>query len=180
MTIFKYSFHYLNLPGTYPQALVRLVNGKSNADPETSFNQDAPKINRQVFDAFNLNGGRVDLHKNLQRAFIRILGFYGFELPTETQLNPRGGQKDTDIRAILAPNHVERISNWYRGGHNNRRITRIIRSLRVLGRHDLATIMYHAVESIWNLPQYQKYHEKDASAWWTNTYLWPLCKSAIT
>lgn len=91
-------------------------------------------------------------------------------------MKPLGGQIGTDIRAIYLPNHVERFSNWFRGGHNNKRITRIIRSLRVLGRHDLATIMLHAVESIWDLPEYIHHHKDETSTWWASAFLWPLCK----
>lgn len=102
--------------------------------PEGSpFNWEAPVITRHVFDEFR---SRPDLRGNLQRSFHRILSFYGFD----------ESSNDGGIQVTRSENHLKQFRNWVtRVDHNHLRITRIIRSLRVLGLEEHAQAFYHAL-----------------------------------
>lgn len=86
--------------------------------PEQSyFAFAAPVIDAQVFAAFRTDR---DLQGQLQRAYERIIRFYGFALTDGGQLHV----------AFSSPSQ----QHWVcRMDHNHLRITRILRSLRVLG-----------------------------------------------
>ena len=143
--------------------------------PESSkFAWNAPIVDERVYEAFNSKDDQLGLHTNLQRAFLRMLKFYGFEVPEGVQIQPVAGEQDAGIAAVWAENHDERFSNWTHRGHNHLRITRIIRSLRLLGRQDLAKIFFEAVESVWNSPEYQHQCTGDSIEWWLRAYNWPL------
>ncbi|PMD34734.1 hypothetical protein L207DRAFT_588248 [Hyaloscypha variabilis F] len=104
--------------------------------PEASgVNWDAPVINRQVFDAFR---SRVELRGHLRDSFQKILWFYGFKLVYE----------DGEAKVSKGANYGEHSGNWNnRFDHNHLRITRIIRSLRVLGLEDEAKAFRIAIAS---------------------------------
>lgn len=86
--------------------------------PEPSpVNPMAPVIDEAVWREFNLSG-KIDLHKNLQAAFVRMLKFYGFSID-ETRLVPKAGQNEAPTIATWAEDHQVRFGNWVRGGHNN-------------------------------------------------------------
>jgi hypothetical protein len=93
--------------------------------PEPSGARDnAPLITPEVQQAFLT---RPELRKNLIDAFKRMLSFYGLEY---------GKIQDTDVEYAVkqGPNWSSALSNWVvRRDHNHLRITRTIRSLRVLG-----------------------------------------------
>ena len=143
--------------------------------PESSqFAWNAPIVDKRVYEAFNSNNKQIGLQSNLQRAFLRILKFYGFEVPKGVQIQPSAGREDAGIAAEWSDNHDERFANWVRPGHNHLRITRIIRSLRILGRQDLAKILFEAIESVWSSPQYQHQCSGESMQWWSRAYSWPL------
>lgn len=87
--------------------------------PEGSpFNPSAPIINREVFNAFR---SRPELRANLRKSLIRMLHFYGFKFEIDGSIVP-------------GANYQSASRNWVKHfNHNHLRITRIIRSLRVLG-----------------------------------------------
>lgn len=100
--------------------------------PERSpINPRAPVITKDVREAFL---ARQDLRDQLQRSLDRMLGFYGFTSTSSTTTNsdqPRNNNLDIQP----SPNFSTQASQTWRKrfDHNHLRITRIIRSLRVLG-----------------------------------------------
>jgi hypothetical protein len=105
--------------------------------PERSpVNFQAPVIDRATFDAFHC---RPELRARLRESFKRILSFYGFELQ-----EANGG-----LKISPAADFVSASKNWVmQFNHNHLRITRIIRSLRVLGLEPEAEAFFVAVEQL--------------------------------
>ncbi|KAH6863851.1 hypothetical protein B0T12DRAFT_402675 [Alternaria alternata] len=146
--------------------------------PEGSpFNMEAPIINLEVMQAFR---SRSELRQELRRSFERMLSFYGFkesskseeELQKEKDSAP-GADKSvastssfppgahTNISASkLLPYHIVRtpgfrkkFANWaVQFDHNHLRITRILRSLRVLGLQKEYKAFFAALERAYNDP----------------------------
>lgn len=83
----------------------------------------------------------------MRLALDRMLGFYGFEL--EFRGFRDGSDVDEEIVIIKGSNFFSRKGNWVRGfNHNHLRITRILRSLRVLGLEDEAKAFFGALEGV--------------------------------
>jgi Opioid growth factor receptor (OGFr) conserved region len=102
--------------------------------PEPSqFNDEAPRLTPDDIAAF---AARADLRDNLRHSFARILAFYGLTLgagPVVTQ----------------ADNFSLQAVNWLRPyDHNFLRITRILRSLTLLGLGAEARAFLAALEDI--------------------------------
>ncbi|OAG18561.1 hypothetical protein CC77DRAFT_1022115 [Alternaria alternata] len=146
--------------------------------PEGSpFNMEAPIINLEVMQAFR---SRSELRQELRRSFERMLSFYGFkesskseeELQREKDSAP-GADKSvastssfppgahTNISASkLLPYHIVRtpgfrkkFANWaVQFDHNHLRITRILRSLRVLSLQKEYKAFFAALERAYNDP----------------------------
>jgi hypothetical protein len=99
-------------------------------DEPSAFNPDAPLVSEADRAAFRQD---PRLEANLRRAFERMLAFYGLELD-ETGAAPavrRAGSWD------------ERSPVWlHRGNHNHLRLTRILKSLTILGQPALARALY--------------------------------------
>lgn len=96
--------------------------------PEASrFNPDAPLLTPDDIQAF-----RTDpvLQANLARSFGRILTFLGLV-------------RDADGRVTEGPNFAARVADvWGSPNHNWLRITRILRSLTLLGQDDRGRALY--------------------------------------
>jgi hypothetical protein len=132
--------------------------------PEASLaNWSATIIDRKVFDAFR---AQPNLQEKLRAALARMLFFYGFQwfenagqkkvrqtplnfegflhhfILFETNLNP--------FRQIVRGDNFDTASqNWVcRFDHNHLRITRIIRSLRVLGLEEEPLAFFEALKSV--------------------------------
>lgn len=105
--------------------------------PERSlFNPSAPIINQETFEAFR---SRPELRARLKESFVRILKFYGFKLSST----------NTALEVKLASNFGQASRNWVtRFNHNHLRITRIIRSLRVLGLEDEARAFFSTLQKV--------------------------------
>ncbi|MCD6681007.1 MAG: hypothetical protein LT102_10195 [Burkholderiaceae bacterium] len=101
--------------------------------PEPSAaNPGAPLADAEVREAF-----RTDprLREHLRESFLRMLRFYGLMLDEDGGVRP-------------APNWAQRNA-WFRhGGHNDLRVTRILRSLTVLGLGDPARALLDALERL--------------------------------
>ena len=103
-------------------------------DEPSAFNPDAPLLADDDRTAFR---GDAHLAANLKRAFLRILTFYGFAL------DEAGG----------AP-VVRRSSSWevrrsvwlHPGNHNHLRLTRILKSLVLLGQPALARALLERLQ----------------------------------
>ncbi len=108
--------------------------------PEGSpFNLEAPIIDRRTFDAFH---ARPELRDRLRDSLNRMLAFYGFQISTTQSENV----KQTLVVEPSAQ-FSKKAKNWVqRFNHNHLRITRIIRSLRVLGLEEEAAAFYSALE----------------------------------
>ncbi|KAI4164517.1 MAG: hypothetical protein LQ342_001830 [Letrouitia transgressa] len=106
--------------------------------PERSpYNPSAPVIDRATFDAFQSND---ELQERLRESLVRMLHFYGFELRTTSA---------SEIQVVQGSNFGEAAQNWVkRTDHNHLRITRIIRSCRVLGLENEAAAFYEALRNV--------------------------------
>jgi hypothetical protein len=99
-------------------------------------NPDAPVLDRETIMAFR---SRPDLQANLETSFARMLRFYGLDL-----------HPGPEVKIIRASNFAERSKNWLRpGNHNHLRITRILSSLRLLGREADARAFYDCLVDIY-------------------------------
>ncbi|KAI1359012.1 hypothetical protein F5Y08DRAFT_320641 [Xylaria arbuscula] len=108
--------------------------------PEGSgFGHLAPIIDKETMLIFAQSPG---LQKNLVRALKRMLTFYGFDAHEK---------EDDEFRLTIAPKKDSNagFSRWVvRIDHNHLRISRIIRSLRVLGLEGAARDFYDALMRI--------------------------------
>lgn len=106
--------------------------------PEPSIhNHEAPLIDRDVFNAFR---SRPELRDRLRQSFIRMLKFYGFRLRTHKNKGP-GIWRLQAFRRISKP--------WLRTrDHNHKRISRILRSLRILGLDDESAAFFRALDKV--------------------------------
>lgn len=110
--------------------------------PEGSpINPMAPVITKEVYVTFH---ERLELRLSLINALRRMLAFYGFEIQEAEEEGDRGD----DVKVVKASNFEKQARNWMRRfNHNHLRITRIIRSLRVLGLEDYAQAFYDALQA---------------------------------
>jgi len=118
----------------------------------SQFNPDAPLLSDADIDAFR---GERSLEMNLKRAFERMLAFYGFQLLS-------GG-------VAPAPNYFARANNWITpGNHNFLRITRILTSLRILGRESAAWAFYDALRVVCENSSAGKIVGAESQRFWKN------------
>jgi hypothetical protein len=86
--------------------------------------------------------GDVEMQGRLRAAFLRMLAFYGLAL--------QGDRVVEDLRFSVASR------NWlHAGNHNHLRLTRMLRSLRVLGLEHEAGALWEALRSL---------HERESEA----------------
>ncbi|KAL9612338.1 MAG: hypothetical protein Q9167_003071 [Letrouitia subvulpina] len=103
----------------------------------SSYNPSAPVVDRATFDAFRSN---AELRERLRDSLVRMLQFYGFELRTTST---------GEVQVVQGSNFREAAQNWVkRMDHNHLRITRIIRSCRVLGLETEAAAFYEALKNV--------------------------------
>jgi hypothetical protein len=96
----------------------------------------APVLDRTTVEAF---AARPELRQSLRLSFLRMLRFYGLEM--------RPGPPQA---VGLAANFSERAANWLDpGNHNHLRITRILKSLALLGLRDEASWFLACLETIY-------------------------------
>ncbi|MCJ1252788.1 hypothetical protein MMC24_000594 [Lignoscripta atroalba] len=129
--------------------------------PEGSpVNPSAPIIDRATFTAFQ---SRPDLRERLKASFARILSFYGFEMKSTEE----------GLAVIPAPNFPQASQNWVtRFDHNHLRITRIIRSLRVLSMENEAEAFFAALEGVYKARRGQI--SQKSMMFWTRAAKRPL------
>ena len=100
-------------------------------DEPSRFNAGAPLLTPADRAAFR----QPALAANLRRALERMLAFYGLAL-----------QPTAPPRLTRSERWPDRSSEWlHPGNHNLLRLTRIIRSLALLGQPDLARALYEAL-----------------------------------
>ncbi|HYK38026.1 opioid growth factor receptor-related protein [Alloacidobacterium sp.] len=102
--------------------------------PERSgANPSAPMLEAATIDAF-LNS--EDLRQRLRLSFLRMLSFYGLEF-RDGAVQPRA-------------NFAARSANWLSpSNHNHLRLTRTLRSLRLLGLAAESTALFAALAEIY-------------------------------
>ena len=112
--------------------------------PEGSpFNPSAPVIDEATFNAFR---SRLELQTQLRASLQRMVHFYGFQFASETA----NGSDSETIQVLNGPNYPEASRNWVRRfNHNHLRITRILRSLRVLGLENEAWEFFKALKRVY-------------------------------
>ena len=112
--------------------------------PEGSpYNPSAPVIDEVTFNAFR---SRIELQTQLRTSLQRMLHFYGFDFVSETA---SGGDLQ-ELQVLNGPNYPEASRNWVRKfNHNHLRITRILRSLRVLGLEKEAWEFFKALKGVY-------------------------------
>ncbi len=103
--------------------------------PEPSqFNDDAPVLTAKQIRDFHAD---ARLRENLLRSTKKLLGFYGFELVNE----PRPEIRESGLFAMRE--HV-----LYGGfNHNHLRVTRILRSLTLLGLPEIAKLFLERLKA---------------------------------
>ena len=138
----------------YIQVLFPLPEG-------TDFNLSAPIIDKATFEAFR---SRPELHASLRSSFIRMLRFYGLLLTN----------KYGKLQVLPGRNFSPAYKNWVkRSDHNHLRITRIIRSLRVLGLEEEAEAFFAALTDIYT-QQYPGRIGSGSMMFWTRAAKRPL------
>jgi len=97
-------------------------------------NPDAPTLDPAAISKFRSDS---ELQQNLFHSFIRMLRFYGLEMKTGHQIN-------------VNPNKKARVMEWMRpGNHNYLRITRILKSLSLLGLEKDARALFDCLLDIY-------------------------------
>ncbi|ETS78409.1 hypothetical protein PFICI_10471 [Pestalotiopsis fici W106-1] len=130
--ILKWSDRELESCHDYVQTLFPL--------PEGSLFAHAPIIDEETYLYWREH---EDLKRNLRRAFDRMLVFYGLEWEQ--------GDNGPTGKIIEKEGAKGNLSNWVVPmDHNHLRITRIIRSLRILGLDDEAKAYHDALDAICN------------------------------
>jgi hypothetical protein len=101
----------------------------------SAVNPTAPVLDAATIAEFQ---SRTELQENLRLSFIRMLKFYGLE----TESSPK-------LTVKPAANFHDRARVWLRpGNHNHLRITRIIKSLRLLGLEAEARAFFECLAGI--------------------------------
>jgi hypothetical protein len=102
--------------------------------PERSgANPSAPVLDRETITAFLAS---EELQNRLRQSFLRMLRFYGLEFHSE--------------KIELAKNFAVRSSNWLTpGNHNHLRLTRILRSLHLLGLESEAQALFCVLSQLY-------------------------------
>jgi hypothetical protein len=102
--------------------------------PERSgANPSAPVLNSGTIAAVR---GSAAMQNRSREAFLRMLTFYGFELDGE--------------RVAEGPRFAAASRNWlHTGNHNHLRLTRMLRSLRVLGLEHEAAELWDALRGLY-------------------------------
>jgi hypothetical protein len=105
-------------------------------DQASAFNPRAPVLGRDEIETFRAD---VLLRQRLRDIFLVMLDFYGLELSS------------AGVPAVVkAPAFPDRARVWLSpGNHNHLRLTRILKSLTLLGMEELALALFRCLEAIY-------------------------------
>ncbi|NET02671.1 MAG: hypothetical protein F6K62_11860 [Sphaerospermopsis sp. SIO1G2] len=107
---------------------------------KSRFNFDAPILTDEDIQIFRKH---LSLRKNLSKSLKLMLGFYGLSCQTS---------ENGAIHIQVNQSFSERKQNWvWFSNHNHLRITRILKSLRLLGLEKYAQALFQCLEEIYNL-----------------------------
>jgi len=128
--IHEFDIHELEFTHDYIQWLFPL--------PEPSgANESAPLLSKDDIAAFT---GDASLRKALLESLQLMLQFYGLDLAV----------RGDSVEVVRGPNYDERSALWLTSGnHNFLRISRILRSLTLLGCSRYATALLECLEGIY-------------------------------
>jgi hypothetical protein len=102
----------------------------------SGFNPEAPILDEETICEFRADPA---LRANLRVSFERMLVFYGLELI-----------EDSPPRVVPSKSFRERSSNWLTpSNHNHLRITRILKSLQLLGLEEEAAALFRCLEGLY-------------------------------
>lgn len=120
-------------------------------DEPSRFNRDAPLVTAADRQAFHDD---PRLAENLRRAFERMLAFYG--LTAE--------RSEVVLRVVRGDRWAERVPEWlHPGNHNLLRLTRILKSLALLGAPELGRALY---EGLVGDPEVTEAVTRETRAYW--------------
>ncbi|MDQ6678363.1 MAG: opioid growth factor receptor-related protein [Acidobacteriota bacterium] len=100
----------------------------------SGFNPHAPLLDARIIAEFRTD---ARIQENLRMSFARMLDFYGFWIDAELRVGPS---------AEFGAKTAEWLST---GNHNYLRITRILKSLRLLGLEREAQSFFRALEQLY-------------------------------
>ena len=131
--------------------------------PETSgVSANAPTVTAAVFAAFHASDERARaLQQNARRGFVRMMAFYGW---TATYHEDALGHYPVLFQP--AENQAERCRCWVRRtDHNHLRLTRILRSLRVLGLEKEAATLWREMQFVLRRPTGEAVSQRSRLFW---------------
>ena len=101
----------------------------------SAFNPNAPVLDAATIERFRAN---ESLRRNLERSLHVMLAFYGLAL--------------TGDRIVRAASFAERSANWLMpSNHNFLRLTRLLKSLSLLGLKQRAAQLFACLEEIYTM-----------------------------
>jgi hypothetical protein len=104
----------------------------------SGFNPEAPILDAKIIREFR---SQLELLRNVQTSFRRMLAFYGM-----------GIQEAGQLRVTRAVSFAERCENWLTpSNHNHLGITRILKSLRLLGLEAEAIAFFECLADIYRM-----------------------------
>ncbi|RAL59926.1 hypothetical protein DID88_000552 [Monilinia fructigena] len=107
--------------------------------PEESMVSDAPLVDEDVFAAFHASS---ELQSEVKKSLVKMLNFYGLKFADDLD-------EENSPVIVKASNFNDRCGNWLVSyNHNHLRISRILRSLRVLGLELEAAAFYKVLSNI--------------------------------
>ena len=129
--ILRWPDHELESTHDYIQWLFPLAE-------RSGFNPEAPILPEKALREFR---SQPELRRNVQASFRRMLAFYGMEIQEASAL--------TVTRTFF---FADRAENWIKpSNHNHLRITRILKSLRLLGLEAEAAAFFECLANIYRL-----------------------------
>jgi hypothetical protein len=99
-------------------------------DEPSQYNPDAPIMTAEDMEAFR---DQPELRSDVYATFLRMMGFYGLTAYGE------------EVHIV----DVDRVKEWaWEFNHNFLRITRILKSMRLMGRPEYSEALFDALEEI--------------------------------
>ncbi|HIK38800.1 MAG: opioid growth factor receptor-related protein [Geminocystis sp.] len=130
--IWQWSFQRLEASHSYIQWLFPLKE-------KSAYSPYAPLLTDEVISQFHSNS---QLQENLSRSFSLMLDFYGLQM----NRNPVSQQ----VEITRGVSFGERAKGWLTNrNHNYLRLTRILKSLSLLGKKAEARSFYHCLKEIY-------------------------------
>lgn len=118
--------------------------------PSMVLMQETPLVTPEVIDLFN---NSVDLRVKLKDAFLRMMDFYG-------------------LYSTNSGHDIDKLNKWITPkNHNFLRLTRMIRSMRMLGLTDDATFLYVILLELCDIPSYRAIIGEETINYWNAAHV---------